>query len=176
VNASKGQAGGPKGSNPKAGGKKPDAPKAGASKGAAAKGAAPTESAPKAAAKPAPKAEAKPVPKAAAPKADAPSAEATNGAQANETAAEKAARSVFKRRLIGRVKSDKMNKTVVVEVVRSKMDPVYKKYVRVRKSYKAHDEENAYKVGDRVEIIEHRPLSKLKRWKVVNLVERAVQE
>jgi small subunit ribosomal protein S17 len=69
-----------------------------------------------------------------------------------------------------------MNKTVVVEVIRSKMDPVYKKYVRVRKSYQAHDEENAYKIGDRVEIIEHRPLSKMKRWKVINLVERAVQE
>jgi small subunit ribosomal protein S17 len=69
-----------------------------------------------------------------------------------------------------------MDKTVVVEVIRSKMDPVYKKYVRVRKSYKAHDEANTYRVGDRVEIIEHRPLSKLKRWKVINLVERAVQE
>jgi small subunit ribosomal protein S17 len=172
VNASKGQAGGPKGANPKAGGKKPDAPKAAAPKAAASK------EAPKAAAKPAPKAEAKPAPKVEAPKAEAPKAEASKaaGAQINETAAEKAARSVFKRRLIGRVKSDKMDKTVVVEVVRSKMDPVYKKYVRVRKSYKAHDEENAYKVGDRVEIIEHRPLSKLKRWKVVNLVERAVQE
>jgi small subunit ribosomal protein S17 len=167
VNASKGQAGGPKGSNPKAGGKKPDAPKAAAPKAAAAKPA------PKAEAKPAPKAEAKPTPKVEAPKAEAPKAA---GAQANETDAEKAARGAFKRRLIGRVKSDKMDKTVVVEVVRSKMDPVYKKYVRVRKSYKAHDEENAYKVGDRVEIIEHRPISKLKRWKVINLVERAVQE
>lgn len=85
-------------------------------------------------------------------------------------------RRAFKRTLVGRVKSDKMDKTVVVEVVRSKMDPVYKKYVRVRKSYKAHDEKNAYRIGDRVEIIEHRPLSKLKRWKVINLVERAVQE
>jgi small subunit ribosomal protein S17 len=85
-------------------------------------------------------------------------------------------RKSFKRTLIGRVRSDKMNKTVVVEVIRSKMDPVYKKYVRVRKSYQAHDEENAYKIGDRVEIIEHRPLSKMKRWKVINLVERAVQE
>lgn len=82
----------------------------------------------------------------------------------------------FRRRLIGRVHSDKMNKTVVVEVVRSKMDGVYKKYVRERKRYKAHDETNEYRVGDRVEIIEHRPLSKTKRWKVVRLVERAVQE
>jgi small subunit ribosomal protein S17 len=161
VNASKGQAGGPKGSTPKAGGKKADAPKA---------------AAPKAAAQPAPKAEVKPAQQAEAPKADKAEAPKAAGTQTNETDAEKAARGAFKRRLIGRVKSDKMDKTVVVEVVRSKMDPVYKKYVRVRKSYKAHDEENAYKVGDRVEIIEHRPLSKLKRWKVVNLVERAVQE
>ena len=82
----------------------------------------------------------------------------------------------FKRTLIGRVRSDKMNKTIVVEVVRSKMDPVYKKYVRTRKTYQAHDEENTCRIGDRVEIIEHRPLSKLKRWKLLNLVERAVQE
>lgn len=82
----------------------------------------------------------------------------------------------FKRTLVGRVKSDKMDKTIVVEVVRSKMDPMYKKYVRVKKTYQAHDEENSCRVGDRVEIIEHRPLSKMKRWKLLNLVERAVQE
>ena len=109
---------------------------------------------------------------AGAPKAEAPKARAAS----TESAADAAVRQAFKRTLIGRVKSDKMDKTVVVEVVRSKMDPVYKKYVRVRKSYKAHDEENTYKVGDRVEIIEHRPLSKNKRWLVLNLVERAVQE
>ena len=131
----------------------------GAPKGAAPKAAGKKAEAPKAAEK----AEAKPAVKAAAP-------------QATEGAAPAAERKAFKRTLIGRVKSDKMDKTVVVEVIRSKMDPVYKKYVRVRKSYKAHDEANTYKVGDRVEIIEHRPLSKLKRWKVINLVERAVQE
>jgi len=81
-----------------------------------------------------------------------------------------------RRKLIGRVKSDKMQKTVVVEVVRFKMDPVYKKYVRVRKRYQAHDEKQEYKVGDRVEIVEHRPLSRHKRWKVVRVIERAVQE
>ncbi len=81
-----------------------------------------------------------------------------------------------RRKLIGRVKSDKMQKTVVVEVVRFKMDPMYKKYVRVRKRYQAHDENQEYKVGDRVEIIEHRPLSKHKRWKVVRVIERAIQE
>ena len=65
-----------------------------------------------------------------------------------------------------------MNKTVVVEVVRYKMDAMYKKYVKVRKRYQAHDENNDYRVGDRVEISEHRPLSKNKRWKVTNLIER----
>jgi small subunit ribosomal protein S17 len=86
------------------------------------------------------------------------------------------AKGAFKRRLIGRVRSDKMDKTVVVEVVRFKLDPVYKKYLRVRKRYQAHDEENTYRVGDQVEIVEHRPLSKNKRWKVINLIERAVTE
>lgn len=76
------------------------------------------------------------------------------------------------RRLIGQVKSDKMNKTVVVEVTRYKMDPMYKKYVKVRKRYKAHDESNEYRAGDRVEIQEHRPLSKEKRWKVSKLIDR----
>ncbi len=76
------------------------------------------------------------------------------------------------RRLIGFVKSDKMDKTVVVEVMRYKMDPMYKKYVKVRKRYKAHDETNEYRTGDRVEISEHRPLSKEKRWKVSKLIER----
>jgi small subunit ribosomal protein S17 len=69
-----------------------------------------------------------------------------------------------------------MNKTVVVEVIRFKMHPVYKKYIRVRKRYKAHDEKNEYKVGDRIEIQEHRPLSREKRFRVVRLIERAVQE
>ena len=82
----------------------------------------------------------------------------------------------YKRRLIGRVRSDKMDKTVVVEVVRFKRDPVYKKYIRVKKRYKAHDEKNEYKTGDRVEIIEHRPLSREKRWAVVRLIERPASE
>jgi small subunit ribosomal protein S17 len=83
---------------------------------------------------------------------------------------------VSRRRLIGRIKSDKMTKTVVVEVVRYKMDAMYKKYIRMRKRYKAHDEANEYRVGDRVEIVEHKPYSKEKRWKVVRLIERPAQE
>ena len=82
----------------------------------------------------------------------------------------------YKRRLIGRIASDKMQKTVVVEVVRFKRDSVYKKYVRVRKRYKAHDEQNEFKTGDRVEIEEHRPLSREKRWKVVRLINRPASE
>jgi small subunit ribosomal protein S17 len=86
--------------------------------------------------------------------------------------AENESRKARIRKLIGFVRSDKMQKTVVVEVMRYKMDPLYKKYVKVRRRYKAHDETNEYKIGDRVEIIEHRPLSKEKRWKVSRLIER----
>jgi small subunit ribosomal protein S17 len=82
----------------------------------------------------------------------------------------------FRRKLVGKVTSSKMNKTVVVEVVRSSLDPVYKKYVRSRARYKAHDETNQYKVGDRVEIQEHRPISRDKRWLVTRLVARPVEE
>jgi small subunit ribosomal protein S17 len=83
-----------------------------------------------------------------------------------------AAATTPRRRLLGRVSSDKMQKTVVVEVVRYKMDPMYKKYVRVRKRYKAHDETNEYRTGDRVEIVEHKPYSKNKRWRVTRLIDR----
>ena len=83
---------------------------------------------------------------------------------------------VYRRKLIGRVSSDKMNKTVVVEVVRFKRDTMYKKYVRVRKKYKAHDETNQYKTGDRVEIEEHRPLSAEKRFIVTRLITRPASE
>ncbi len=81
----------------------------------------------------------------------------------------------FRRTMIGVVTSDKMNKTVVVEVIRKAMDPVYKKYVRMRERYKAHDEQNQYKTGDRVEIQEHRPISRDKRWLVTRLVTRRVE-
>ena len=83
---------------------------------------------------------------------------------------------IYRRKLIGRVRSDKMNKTVIVEVVRFKREGIYKKYVRVRKRYKAHDEKNEFKTGDRVEIIESRPLSREKRWAVARLVDRPAQE
>jgi small subunit ribosomal protein S17 len=82
----------------------------------------------------------------------------------------------FRRRLVGRVVSNKMDKTVVVEVLRRSRDAMYKKYVRHRARYKAHDEKNELRVGDQVEIMEHRPISKDKRWKVVRLVARTVEE
>ena len=82
---------------------------------------------------------------------------------------------VYRRKLIGRIRSDKMDKTVVVEVVRFKREGIYKKYVRVRKRYKAHDEKNEFKTGDRVEIVESRPLSREKRWSVARLIDRPVE-
>ena len=82
----------------------------------------------------------------------------------------------FRRKLVGKIKSNKCDKTVVVEVVRNARDPKYKKYVRGRERYKAHDEKNEYKVGDRVEIQEHRPISREKRWIVTRLISRPVEE
>ncbi len=71
------------------------------------------------------------------------------------------------------VVSDKMDKTVVVRVERLVKDPTYKKYVRRYSRFMAHDESNACGVGDRVRIIEHRPLSKRKRWKVQETLQKA---
>ena len=74
----------------------------------------------------------------------------------------------------GIVVSDKMDKTVVVQVDRLVKHPVYKKYVRRRAKYKAHDETNSCQRGDRVVIRESRPLSKTKRWQVSQIIEKAV--
>lgn len=73
----------------------------------------------------------------------------------------------------GIVVSDKMDKTVVVEVVRQVKHPQYGKYVKKTKKYYAHDGENACGEGDRVVIVETRPLSKTKRWRVQKIVEKA---
>jgi small subunit ribosomal protein S17 len=73
---------------------------------------------------------------------------------------------------IGVVVSDKMDKTVVVQVTRIVMHPLYKKYIRKRSKYKAHDERGEFKIGDTVEIRESRPVSKEKRWQVIKLIER----
>lgn len=77
----------------------------------------------------------------------------------------------MKRRLQGTIVSDKMQKTRVVEVVRLKKHPRYKKYYKVSKRFKAHDERNEFKVGDKVIIEETRPLSKEKRWRIVKKIE-----
>jgi len=79
-----------------------------------------------------------------------------------------------RRRLIGYVVSDKMDKTVVVRVERLFRHPLYGKVVRRSKKYMAHDEENACRVGDKVRIVESRPLSRHKRWVVEKILERAV--
>jgi len=142
--------------------KKAAPPQKGAGKATPAAPAAPKAPAVEAKAAPAPApaaVEAKPAPVAAA--ASAPEQAKTHG---------------FRRKLVGRVTSDKMDKTVTVEVIRNALDPVYKKYIRQRARYKAHDEKNQYKVGDRVEIQEHRPISREKRWLVTRLVARPVEE
>ena len=78
-----------------------------------------------------------------------------------------------RKREIGIVVSDKMDKTVTVKVQRLTKHPIYKKYIKRYTSYKAHDEENACKVGDTVLIVETRPLSKTKRWNVKEIITKA---
>ncbi|HHI96457.1 MAG TPA: 30S ribosomal protein S17 [Thermodesulfatator atlanticus] len=77
------------------------------------------------------------------------------------------------KQFIGTVVSDKMDKTVVVMVERLVLHPLYKKYVRRRKKFMAHDEDNACRIGDKVLIEETRPLSRHKRWRVREILERA---
>ena len=74
---------------------------------------------------------------------------------------------------IGKVVSDKMDKTIVVAVEDIEQHKIYKKAVKKTVKFKAHDEENDAHIGDTVEIMETRPLSKDKRWRVVQVVERA---
>ena len=80
-----------------------------------------------------------------------------------------------RRTLIGTVISSKMDKTVVVRVERLVQDKRYKKYIRRYSRFMAHDESNDCAEGDQVRIIEHRPLSKRKRWKVQETLEKATQ-
>lgn len=155
-------------SAPKKPNKKGDAPKGGAK-------VAPSvskESAPVIA-----KAEAAPVVAVAAPVVEQPVAPVPAAEPVVDMVSTAAAsHRAFRRKLVGRVTSSKMAKTVVVEVVRSTLNAMYKKYVRSRERYKAHDETNQYKVGDRVEIQEHRPISREKRWIVTRLISRPVEE
>ena len=75
--------------------------------------------------------------------------------------------------LVGRVLSNRMDKTVVVRVERRRRHRLYGKVITTRKKYKAHDAENACQIGDLVKMIESRPLSREKRWTVTEILERA---
>ena len=78
-----------------------------------------------------------------------------------------------RKRLVGVVTSDKMEKTVVVEVATTKRHQRYGKVIRRVKKFKAHDESNECRIGDKVQIIESKPMSRHKRWSVVSVLERA---
>ena len=78
-----------------------------------------------------------------------------------------------KKEFVGTVKSDKMDKTIVVSVETTALHPLYKKYVVRSKKVKAHDEKNEAKIGDRVRVVECRPISKEKCWKLDAILERA---
>ena len=80
----------------------------------------------------------------------------------------------LRKTMVGTVVSDKMDKTIVVAVETRVKHPIYKKTVKRTYKLKAHDEENSCKVGDTVKVMETRPLSKDKRWRVVEVVEKAV--
>jgi small subunit ribosomal protein S17 len=80
----------------------------------------------------------------------------------------------YRKERVGVVVSDKMDKSVVVNVERQLMHPIYGRTVKMKKRYVAHDEKNDCKVGDTVKIVETRPLSKTKRWRVGEVLERAV--
>ncbi len=98
--------------------------------------------------------------------------------ETNQTAPAEAAHASVghRRKMVGKVIRDKMDKTVTVEVVSSRRDPLYGKYVRTRSRFKAHDEKNEMKIGDQVEIQEHRPLSRDKRFIVTRLLKKFVEE
>ena len=74
---------------------------------------------------------------------------------------------------VGKVVSDNMDKTIVVAVVDNVKHPLYNKIIKRTRKLKAHDEENTCKIGDRVRVMETRPLSKDKRWRLVEVIEKA---
>ena len=89
--------------------------------------------------------------------------------------AEQAQPVVKHKELVGEVVSDKMDKTIVVQVQRRVQHPQYKKVITKYKKFYAHDEKSEAGIGDRVRIIESRPLSKLKRWTLAQIVEKSRQ-
>ncbi len=88
-----------------------------------------------------------------------------------ETKTEKNKRN--RKTLVGTVVSDKMEKTIVIRIDRRKLHPLYKKYITRTKKIKAHDEGNLCQIGDLVKVIESRPLSKDKRWNLLEVLEKA---
>lgn len=86
---------------------------------------------------------------------------------------QKKAKKGIKRVLIGRVVSNKMKKTIVVAIERRKLHPLYKKYLTLTKKIKAHDESNQAGIGDLVRVIESRPISKEKCWRLTEILEKA---
>jgi small subunit ribosomal protein S17 len=102
---------------------------------------------------------------------------------ANETAASSTARSVHesatergaRQELVGVVTSAKMEKTIVVKVVRATQHPLYHRVVRTAKKYYAHDETREARIGDTVRIVSTRPLSKLKRWRLKDILQRSTR-
>jgi small subunit ribosomal protein S17 len=93
---------------------------------------------------------------------------------ANETAAAASARGV-RQELVGVVTSNKMQKTIVVKVTRAAQHPLYRRVVRSAKKYYAHDETGEARIGDTVCIVSTRPLSKLKRWRLKQVIQRSTR-
>ena len=79
----------------------------------------------------------------------------------------------LRKTMVGRVVGDRMNKTVTISVERLFQHPKYKKIVKKTSKIYAHDEENKCRIGDKVKVMSMRPLSKLKRWRVIEIIERA---
>ena len=98
-----------------------------------------------------------------------------NQAQSTQPTSAQAAPIGHKNEKIGQVVSAKMLKTIVVEVTRRVSHPVYKRIIKKRKKFYAHDEQQTAKVGDVVRIVECRPMSKLKRWRLGEVLRKAVQ-
>jgi small subunit ribosomal protein S17 len=113
---------------------------------------------------------------AATKKAAAPAAAVPPAAKSTRTLAVEKTAPGLRRKMVGTGLKAQMQKTVVVECITSTRDQLYGKFVRQRSRYKAHDETNQFKVGDQVEIQEHSPISRDKRFIVVRLVKKFVEE
>jgi len=93
--------------------------------------------------------------------------------RASASTSRNGARAPMRKEKVGRVVSDKMDKTIVVSVERLSRHPLYKRVIRLTTKFKAHDERNEARIGDTVRIVESRPLSATKRWRMVEIVARA---